>query len=155
MVHLTLNSGKIHRRKMPNALPQLEELVRPFLDKGGGVFPFPYNAYRIETDVTETGIAFYFFSGNVGISACTGTWSAECAQEYWEQIEKEYYALTDVCPKVSWTKRLPKMPHSVPWLATLILPGYFFKVKSDSEDVSFLNTCEFIFFEVAQKLARS
>ncbi len=119
------------------------------------MFPHPFNAYRIETEIAETGVAFYFFSGDIAISASTGTWSAECAQEYWEQIETEYYALTDVCPKVSWNKRLPKMPGSVPWLATLILPGYFFKVKSDSEDVSFLNTSEFIFFEVAQKLAHS
>lgn len=155
MVHLTLNSGKIRRRKTPDALSQYKELVRSFLDKGGGVLPFPYHAYHIETDVTETGVAFHFFSGDVGIALCTGTWSADCAKEYWQQIEREYYALTDVCPEVSWCKRLPKMPRSVPWLTTLILPGYFLKVKSDSADVSFLNACEFIFFEVAQKMAHS
>jgi hypothetical protein len=64
MVHLTLNSGKIRRRKTPDSLPQYEESVRSFLDKGGGVLPFPYHTYRTETDVTETGVAFHFFSGD-------------------------------------------------------------------------------------------
>jgi len=155
MVHLTLNSGKSCRNPRRVLPPKLGNVVRSFIDKGGGSFPFPYNAYRIETDVSHTGVAFYFFSGDVNISVCTGTWSAEYAQEYWAQIEKEYYDLTDVCPKVSWAKHPPKMPDSVPWLTTLILPGFFFKVKSDTEDASFLNACEFIFFEVAHELARS
>lgn len=127
MVHLTLNSGKARRNSRRVLPPKLGKLVRAFLDKGGGSFPFPYNAYRIETDVTSTGVAFYFFSGDVQISVCTGTWSAEFAQEYWTQIEKDYYDLTDVCPKVSWTKHPPNMPDSVPWLASLILPGSFSK----------------------------
>ena len=155
MVHLTLNSGKSRRNSRHVLPPQLGKMVRSFLDKSGGSFPFPYKAYRIETDVSDTGVAFYFFSGDVNISVCTGTWSAEYAQEYWAQIEKEYYDLTDVCPKVSWAKHTPKMPNSVPWLASLILPGFFFKVKSHSPDVEFLNTCEFVFFEVAHELASS
>ena len=154
MVHLTLNSGKSQWNSTPALLPEIEEVVRPFLDKGGGVFPFPYNAYRIETDLSATGVAFYIFHGKVDIAVSAGTWSAEHAPEYWKPIEKQYYALTDICPKLSWAKHPPKMPDSVPWLTTVILPGFFFKVKS-ATDVSFLNICEFAFFEVAHKLALS
>jgi hypothetical protein len=152
MVHMTLNSGKTHHNRTPIMLANLERLVQPFLANGGGPFPSPYDAYRIETEIEKTGVAFYFFSGDENISVSSGTWSSSHAYEYWKQIEKEYYDLTDICPMASWTPHPPKMPDSVPWLATLLLPGFFLKLKSDSEDIQFLNTCEFVFFEVAQKL---
>jgi hypothetical protein len=84
-----------------------------------------------------------------------GTWSAESAQEYWADIEKEYYDLTDVCPQLAWAGNRPEIPETVPWLATLLLPGFFIKVKSDSPDVSFLNTYEVVFFQIAHELACS
>jgi hypothetical protein len=41
-------------------LANLERLVQPFLANGGGTFPSPYDAYRIETEIEKTGVAFYF-----------------------------------------------------------------------------------------------
>lgn len=155
MIHLTLNSGKSVRDSKQVLSPELGEVIRTFFDNGGGVFPSPYHAYRIETDVAPTGVAFYFFKGDDIISTCSGTWSAEAAHEYWAQIEKQYYDITDVFPKCSWAKRPPKMPASVPWLATLLQPEFFIHVKSDSPDVSFLNVCEVGFFLAAQEYARS
>jgi hypothetical protein len=41
-----------------------------------------------------------FFKEDEPIAICVGTWSAEFVQEYWGDIEKEYYNLTDVGPKI-------------------------------------------------------
>lgn len=149
MAHLTLNSGKCVCNAKRNLPPQLGIAVRSILDKGGDTFPSPYEAYRVETEVLETGVAFQFYKGADAVSFCVGTWSAEDALEYWAEIEKEFRSLTEVCPKLSWSVRPPKIPTTLPWLATLLLPDFFIQVKSDSPDVGFLNTCEFILFEVA------
>ena len=154
MVHLTLNSGKANRNARPVSLPQLEEVVRPFLDKGGGPFPAPYQDYRIDTTVMPTGVMFLFYKGKEAISLCIGTWSAKDAQDYWEEVEKEYNHFVKSFPKFFWAKHRPKMPREMPWLATVLYPTFFLNVKSDSPDVPFLNTCEFVFFEVAHKRAR-
>lgn len=157
MVHLTFNSGKAHRNTRPVSLLQLEEVVRPFLDQGGGSFPPPYQNYRIDTTVTPTGVVFQFYKGKEAISLSVGTWSAEESPDYWAEVEKEYHEFAKQFPKFFWAKSPPKMPGETPWLATLLFPTFFLNVKSDSPDVEFLNTCEFVFFEVAHKraLARS
>ena len=105
--------------------------------------------------MTETGVAFEYFKGETPISVCVGTWAAEVSGEYWIEIETAYYQVTDVCPQLSWAKRPLKAPESIPWLATLLLPGFFATVKSDSADVWFLNTSEVVFFWVAHDLVRS
>lgn len=155
MIHLTLNSGKYHRQSKRVLLPELTDRVRPFLDQGGGTFPRPFEAYRIETEVTETGVAFEYYKGETPISVCVGTWSAEAAGEYWSDIQTTYFDVTDVCPRVSWAKRLPREPKSLPWLATLLLPGFFIQVNSDGPDVGFLHTSEVVFFWVARDLVVS
>ena len=152
MIHLTLNSGKSSHPSRDLFVPELTDLIRPFLENDGGTFPRPYDAYRIETDVTESGVAFEYYKGKIPISICVGTWANELAGEYWDDIESAYYHVTDVCPQVSWTKCPPRMPDSLPWLATLLLPGFFARVKSDSSDVWFLNASEFVFFWAAHDL---
>lgn len=133
--------------------PQIKAVIRSFLENGGGSFPSPYEAYRIETEVAETGVTLDFFKEDEPIAICVGTWSAEFAREYWGDIEMEYYNLTDVVPQLASAENRPEIPETVPWLATLLLPGFFTKVNSDSPDVSFLNMCEFVFFETAHELA--
>lgn len=155
MVHLTLNLGKSNHNPDTKLSPELNALARSFLDKGGGSFPAPYAAYRIETDMADTGVAFYYFKGKYPISLCLGTWSAENAAEYWTDIEDEYRSLFQVGPQLFSVKQPPKMPEAVPWLATLLLPDFFIRVKSDSPDVLFLNTSEVFFFLAARRLARS
>jgi hypothetical protein len=157
MVHLTLNSGTTTRLSRRVFVPELKDLIRPFLERGGGTFPRPYDAYRIETVITQTGVGFEYYQGEDAISVCVGTWCAEAAAEYWADIdiERAYYHVTDVCPQLSWAKCRPKSPDSLPWLATLLLPEFFVRVKSDSSDVWFLNTSEVVFFWVAHDLVRA
>jgi hypothetical protein len=155
MIHLTLNSGKSNPQPRRVFVPELTDLIRPFLDNGGGTFPRPYGAYRIETDVTETGVGFDYYKGETPIALCLGTWSAEVAEEYWAEIEAVFYEVTDLCPEIFWAKRPPEAPAAVPWLATLLLPQFFVEVRSDSPDVSFLNVSEAAFFWVAHDLVHS
>jgi len=155
MIHLTLNSGKGNRQPRRIFVPELTGLIRPFLDNGGGSFPRPYAAYRIETEVTETGVAFEYYKGEIPISVCVGTWSPEAAAEYWAEIEGAFFQITDVCPQIAWAKHPPKAPDSLPWLAALLLPAFFVEVESNSPDVSFLNVTEAAFFWVAHDLVHS
>ena len=155
MVHLTLNLGKSNHNPDAQLSPELNALARSFLDKGGGSFPAPYDAYRIETEMADTGAAFYYFKEDDPISICLGTWSAENAAEYWADIGTEYRRLFKVGPQLFSVKQPPKMPGAVPWLATLLLPDFFIRVKSDSPDVQFLNTSEVVFFWAAQRLTLS
>jgi hypothetical protein len=155
MIHLTLNSGKFVRNPKRTLSPELERVIRPFFDKGGGTFPAPFQDYRIDMTVLPTGVAFQFYKGKEAISFCIGTWSAEDAQEYWAEVEKEYNDFAKPFPKFFWAKSPPKMPRELPWLATLLFPTFFLDVKSDSPDVLFLNTCEYVFFEIARQRAGS
>ncbi|MCI0539301.1 MAG: hypothetical protein L0Z50_29185 [Verrucomicrobiales bacterium] len=155
MIHLTLNSGKSSSPSRRDFVPKLTDSIRPFLDNDGGTFPRPYDAYRIETEVTDTGVAFEYYKDESPISICVGTWAAEFVEEYWAEIETAYYQVTDVCPQVSWANLPLRAPDSLPWLATLLLPGFFANVKSDSSDVWFLNASEVVFFWVAHDLLRS
>ena len=87
MRHLSLNSGKSRRPSRRVFAPELKDAIRPFLDNGGGTFPRPYDAYHIEAEVTETGVALEYFKGETPISVCVGTWVADVSGEYWNEIE--------------------------------------------------------------------
>lgn len=135
-------------------LVELADVIRPFLESGGGAFPPPYEAYSIEINATGAGVAFEYFRGKDPISVCVGTWSAEFAGEYWSDIESLYYNLTDVYPQLSRAKNPPEAPDAPPWLATLLLPGFFTGVKADSPDLGFLHASEAVLFRAARDLVR-
>jgi hypothetical protein len=155
MVHLTLNFGKYNHNPKSLLNPKVDAIARSFLDKGGGSFPPPYDAYRVEMATSATGLAFYFFKHDAQISAGMGTWSAAAAREFWKELEGDFRKLFAVGPQLFTVKQPPKMPDSLPWLATLLLPDFFTQVKSDSADVEFLNTCEVVLFLAAHKRALS
>jgi hypothetical protein len=154
LIHLTLNSGKVNQQPI---LPvqALTRQLRSFLEDEGGTFPPPFDAYRVETDMTETGVALEYYKGNVPILTSVGTWCADVTGEYWSQVEDLYYQVTDVFPQGSWAKRLPKMPETAPWLATLLLPRYFTDVASSRPAIGFLNASEVLLFLVAHNLVHS
>ena len=157
MVHLTLNSGKAAHNPALFIPPGLEAVLRPFLRDGGGRFPAPKDAYRVETVVTDTGVEFVFFKDEDMICICLGTWSERTAEQCWTDIMAEYDELAALCPQIIWALQPPKMPETLPWLATLALPDYIVKVASERRDVEFFNACEAIFFMMAHHdwLARS
>jgi hypothetical protein len=155
MVHLTLNFGKYNHNPKSLLNPKVDAIARSFLDKGGGAFPPPYEAYRVETATSATGLAFYFFKNDAQISAGMGTWSAAAEREFWKEIDGDCRKLFAVGPQLFTVKHPPKMPDSLPWLATLLLPEFFTQMKSDSTDVEFLNAFEVVLFLAAHKHALS
>ena len=158
MVHLTLNSGKAVHNPALFIPPGLEAVLRPFLRDGGGRFPAPKDAYRVETFVTDTEVEFIFFKDEEMICICLGTWSEKKAEQCWSDIMEEYNELAKLCPQIIWALQPPQMPKTLPWLATLALPAYILNVASEKNgDVEFFNACEAIFFMIAHHdwLARS
>lgn len=154
MIHLLLNSGKAHQNTRPQLLPLAEHAMLPFLKAGRGSFPAPFDAYSIEIVTAPTGLAFTFFKGKDAISVSVGTWEAETSDEYWNQIEEEYDDVSREFPQFFWSLQTPKMPETVPWLATLLLPHYFIETASDNEAISFFNSCEVVLFWASESLAR-
>jgi hypothetical protein len=153
MVHLTLNFGKYIHNPKPLLTPEIETIANGFLRRGGGAFPAPYSAYRVEIDILASGIVFLIFKGDGPISMSYGTWSKADAAEIWAEIESECQQLFAAAPQLFSVSQVPKMPDTVPWLATLLEPDFFIGVESKSPDIQFLNTFEAILFWAAHKSA--
>ena len=142
MVHLTLNTGHLHKGPDGQVRPETVQALQPVIRGGnlGRVSP-QFGAFRIEVTREEGCAAFTVYRGMEPIVLNVVCWKRDLSRTAWAGIEQTYLNLSDTRPQLMGAGASPEMPTTVPWLATCILPGILNLNRNDAGWLADFEAC--------------
>ncbi len=140
MTHLTLNTGHSAERTPcdPHALAALLPLVA-----AGGQIP-GFAGFRVDVHSGPGAASFSIHRGRDIITLSMVAWTDDGARYAWTEIERLYLGLADRASGLIAANASPEMPRSLPWIATLLLPGM---ATQRPQDLSWIGDFEGCFAE--------
>lgn len=125
MTHLTINTGHSAVSSPGDVdIHQVEPVLGPLIREGGGVIG-PVPELSLQIPATPAGVVFSIWRGDQPVCLNAVAWDQLSAAAAWSPIESTYLDLAETSGGVALGlgSACPEMPATVPWLATLLLPG--------------------------------
>ena len=140
LVHLTMNTG--HAVSLSEGIVHQEtrRLLKQIISDGGGNLPGLGAAYRVEIIAEREVYAFTIYHGIEPITLNIVCASPDESDSAWKSIERLYLELSDKSPGLIAATASPNQP-SVPWIATVLLPGIGLIVPEDAGFIGHIGAC--------------
>ncbi len=135
MQHLTLNTGHCATRE-PVA-PEIIRAIAPLCARGGPIPGFPSFSAVVGHGPGAASLSIH--RDRDWISFSIVVWTPEAAEAAWREIEALYLKLSDREPELIAATASPEMPALLPWVSTVLLPGF---ATQRGEDIAWISDFE-------------
>ena len=131
MIHVTMQSGDA--QIVPAPEPAAVAALVPLVSAGGGDIGQAASICRgvrltMCARPWDGAVSWDIARGGMPLALCVLCRDAAAQSSVWHAIESQYLRLSDIRPDLYAPGACPAMPATLPWMATLLLPGAAIKL---------------------------
>ena len=123
LYHVSLNTRHVSNEPLQQMTPDIRASLNQLIHDGKGKLPHPFSAFNVVITQVPGAAVFTLYRGKESAVTCGVAWREENAGTVWSTVEKLYLDLSDKLANFMPIGEPPEQPETLPWCATIMLPG--------------------------------